>query len=270
VRDYEQKPDAERHHLRETFEEIPELYDRARPVYPQQLFHDLTGVAGIPERGRILEIGPGTGKATLPLAEAGYEIVAVELGEQLATLARRKLSGFANVAIVNAAFETWDAGNDDFDLVVAFTAFHWLDPEARFRKPAELLRPHGALAVVSTQHVALPGGDTFWAEVQTDYDAVDPSEDNAPPPAPDGVRDLSREIEESGFFENVAGRRYLWDVRYTAAEYVAVLDTYSGHRSLEPGKRRDLYSRIQRRIEARPDAAITKTYLAILNVARKR
>ena len=56
--------------LRATFEEVPELYDRARPNYPPQIFDDLVALAELPERARLVEIGCGTGQATLPLARA--------------------------------------------------------------------------------------------------------------------------------------------------------------------------------------------------------
>lgn len=252
------------------FEDVPELYDRVRPVYPGQLFDDLKSLASLPARARVLEIGPGTGQATLRLAQAGYEVVGVELGKGLASVARQKLAVYPKVQIVIAPFETWEAGERRFDAVVAFTAFHWIDPEVRFRKSAELLVPGGSLAVVSTQHVLPQGGDTFWASVQQDYDAVDPRDDNRPPPPSEEVDDLSREIEASGYFHSGASRRYLWDVDYTADEYISVIDTYSGHRSLELKKRQELYDRIRRRIESRPDRKVTKTYLAILDVARKR
>ena len=61
---------SERHRLRQTFEEVPELYDRARPAYPTELFDDLVSLGRIPDGGRILELGCGTGKATLSLAQA--------------------------------------------------------------------------------------------------------------------------------------------------------------------------------------------------------
>ena len=47
--------------------------------------------AQLPEGARILEIGCGTGQATLPLARRGYSILCVELGEGLAAAARRIL-----------------------------------------------------------------------------------------------------------------------------------------------------------------------------------
>ncbi len=260
---------TDRHRLRTTFEQVPELYDCARPAYPDRLFDDLLTLAGLTDGARLLEIGCGTGQATAPLAERGFEVVCVELGEQLAAVARRKLAAFPKVEIVNASFETWEPAAARFDAVVAFTAFHWVDPGVRYERSARLLRDEGALAVVQTKHVLPAPGDPFWAAVQADYDAIVPSDENRPPPRPDEVADLSREIEAGGCFGNVAVRRYLWDVSYTADEYVGVLDTYSGHRALDGATRRRLYERIHRRIEEQPERKVRKTYLATLNVARR-
>ena len=55
----------------------------------------------------------------------------------------------------------------------------------------------------------------------------------------------------------------------TADEYVAVLNTYSGHRALDEQTRERLLARIRRRIEARPERKVRKTYLAMLNVATR-
>lgn len=217
-----------------------------------------------------MEIGCGTGLATLPLAERGYRITCIELGEQLAEFARRRLAPFPTVEVVNADFEIWEPRDGSFDAAVAFTAFHWLDPELRYERSASVLRPGGALAVVATQHVLPQGGDPFFAEVQADYDAIVPSDDNRPPPDPAAVFDLADEIAASGRFHDAAGRRYLWDVTYTADEYIAVLDTYSGHRTIVREKRERLYERIHRRIEAHPTGHLRKTYLATLNVAERR
>src|SRR5712691_5001525 len=130
------------------FEQVPELYDRARPVYPPEVFDDIVTLAGLYKGARVLEIGCGTGQATLPLAERGFQITCIELGEQLAALARRKLAAFPAVEVINAPFETWEPGAAGFDAVVAFTAFQWIDPELRYRKAASLLREAGALAVL--------------------------------------------------------------------------------------------------------------------------
>jgi SAM-dependent methyltransferase len=264
--------DARRHRLRATFEEVPELYDRARPSYPPEVFDDLIDLAGLARGARLLEIGCGTGKATIPLAERGFEVVCVELGERLARVARSRLAAFPTVEVVNARFETWEPEppGGAFDAVVSFAAFHWIDPEVRYHKAADLLRERGSLAVANARHVLPDARDTFWVEVQDDYDAVVPGDNGPPPPHPDAVADLSDDIERSGRFRNVGSRRYVWQLRYAADEYIAVLDTYSGHRALPDDQRERLYTRIRRRIGAQPEQAVTKSYLTTLNVAERR
>jgi ubiquinone/menaquinone biosynthesis C-methylase UbiE len=255
--------------LRETFETVAERYDAARPSYPDALVDDLVAVAEIPPGGRILEIGPGTGKASLALASRGLELLGVELGEQLAAVARRNLAPFPRAEIVVADFERWEPERADFDAVTAFTAFHWIAPEVRYAKPARLLRRGGALAVVQTAHVTPAGSEPFFSEVQEDYDAVVPREDNRPPPPPEETRDLREEIAASGLFEEAVVRQHLWQIEYTADDYIAVLGTYSANLALAPEQREELFARIRARIGATSSGSITKTYLGTLNVARK-
>ena len=68
------------HVLRVTFDRAAELYDRARPVAPPEVFDDLVSLCGLEPGSRLLEIGCGTGQATLPLAERGFAVTAIELG----------------------------------------------------------------------------------------------------------------------------------------------------------------------------------------------
>jgi SAM-dependent methyltransferase len=260
---------TDRHRLRATFEGVAELYDRARPVYPAEVFDDLAAVTRLGPGARILEIGCGTGQATQALAERGFAVVAVELGSRLAALARGNLAAFDDVEIVNAAFETWQPERAAFDAAVSFTAFHWIDPDVRFRKVASLLRAGGALAIFEAPHVFPDGGDPFWAEVQKDYDAVVPHPDNRPPPRPEEVGDLAAEIDASGCFRTIAVKRRLWEVTYTADDFVALLGTFSPNLALDPDTRRRLFDRIRSRIESRPGGTVTKTRLAILNVAER-
>jgi SAM-dependent methyltransferase len=260
--------DNDRERLRATFSEIPELYDRARPTYPPALFADLA--AELPPAPRIVEVGCGTGQATVALAGCGFRVTCVELGGGLAEFARAKLARFDMVDVVHADFESWRPAQAGFDAVAAFTSFHWIDPALRYPKAASLLRPGGILAVVSTEHVGPEGGDRFFADVQEDYLAATDETDPSPPPRPDEVGDLRDEIERSGLFESVATRRYLWGVSYTADEYIDVLETYSGHRDFGETQRQELYRRIRERISHRPGRSVRKSYLAILNLARAR
>jgi protein-L-isoaspartate O-methyltransferase len=131
---------------RATFDRAAELYERARPGYPDELIDDVVALAELRPRSRVVEIGCGTGKATLPLAGRGLRITCVELGTSLAAISQRKLALFPGVHVVNADFETWRPERADYDAVVAFTAFHWIPPELRYLKSAAVLREGGALA----------------------------------------------------------------------------------------------------------------------------
>src|SRR3954471_21940981 len=47
----------ERTRLRATFDEVAELYDRARPGYPRALLDDLVALARLTPGSRVVEIG---------------------------------------------------------------------------------------------------------------------------------------------------------------------------------------------------------------------
>jgi len=256
---------TDRERLRATFAADAELYHRARPGYPAEIFDELTALA--PGR-RAVEIGPGTGQATAPLAERGFSVTAVELGESLAAVARRELARFPAVEVVHADFETWEPPPEPFDLVLAATAFHWIDPAVRYAKPARLLREGGLLAVVETRHVVPRDGDAWFLEVQDVYDRVTGDAGGAPGP-PEEVPDEWPDLD-TGLFEPAATHRYLREIEYGADAYLDVLSTYSNNIAREPEERRRLFAELRARIEARPDPRVRKAYLTLLRVARRR
>jgi SAM-dependent methyltransferase len=259
--------DADRERLRSTFDQAAELYARARPGYPSALFDDLVELAGIGPGSRVLEIGPGTGQATVPLAERGYRIVAVELGADLAGVARRHLARFPSAQVVTAAFEDWPLPTEPFDMVLAATAFHWIDPAVRVAKAADALRSGGALATITTHHVA--GGDeAFFAEVQACYLRWDPeTQSGLRLPTATQVPSSSDELDRSGRFGPAVFRRYEWELSYSTASYLETLLTYSGHRALDPASQAGLLDCVARLIETRYGGQIAKRYLTELRVA---
>lgn len=218
---------------RGTFDSAAERYDRARPPYPRQLFDDLAVMAELGGGDRILEIGPGTGIATVPLAERGYQIVAVELGAELAAVARRRLAPHANVEVVVAPFEDWPIPNEPFDAVVSATAFHWIDPEVRLTKSAQALRPGGSLAIIETRRVPV-GDERLLADVWRCSERFDPT---ARPPrklTADEPPECLAELDDSSLFNPVASRLYEWTQEYTTEGYVDLLMTFSNVLALKP------------------------------------
>ncbi|MGH7920781.1 MAG: class I SAM-dependent methyltransferase [Candidatus Dormibacteraceae bacterium] len=257
--------------LRGVFDAAAARYAAARPRYPSALFDELAALAGLRRGASILEIGCGPGIATRPLAERGYRVQALELGRAMAGVARRDLADLPNVQVEQGDFETWEARGATFDLVCAATAWHWLDPAIAYPKAAALLNPGGALAFWEASHAFPVDADPFFEEIQAVYDEIGEGMPGGwTPPPPDAAPTRVAEIEASGRFRVVGLRRYVWAQRYTADQYVALLDTFSGHISMAPDARAHLHSEIRRRLARRPDGSVLRHWLALLRVARPR
>ncbi len=258
---------AEGTDLRAGFDSDAEAFDRTRPVCPAALFDDVIAVANLAPGDRVLEIGCGTGQATLPLAERGLSVTALELGPNLAALARLRLQPYANVDVVTGAFEDWQPDGRQFAAVVAVNALHWVEPALRYAKPAALLTPGGALVVAGCRWAQPHDAEPFWREVQADYRAVGfPGE---PPPAPEEIGPWHLPPEATPYFAEVAARCYPpFQIVYRAEDYLAMLATQSGTRALSASRQREFLDRVRVRLHAWP--RVTATFVAYLTVGRRR
>lgn len=215
-----------------------------------------------------MEIGSGTGIATQPMAERSYEVTAIELGPNLAAVARRKLARFPNVSVLVGAFEDWPLPAEPFDAVVSATAFHWLDPAVRVTKAADALRPGGVLATIATHHI--DGGDAqFFIDVQDCYRRWFPESPGVRLPPAAEISADSAELEHSGRFEPPTFRRYEWEEPYSALEYLDLLSTYSDHRAVDETARQHLLDCVAQLIVERYGGRIRKRYLNELLIARR-
>src|SRR5262249_22062674 len=156
------------------------------------------------------------GQVTLPLARQGCEIVALDLGANMAAIASQKIKPFPKAKVTVADFETWPLPSQAFDLVVSASAFHWIDPEVRIQKSAQALRPGGVLATISTEHIR-GGTEQFFLDVQECYKRWDPSAPNeCSLPTAAEIPMESEELESSGLFEKPVFRRYEWEREYSS------------------------------------------------------
>lgn len=251
---------------RPPFDAVADLYDRVRPGYPDEAIDHLVELTRLPRRGRVLEIGPGTGQLSVSLAERGYDLTAVELGPHLAERARRNLAGYSRARVLCARFEDVELTPRSFDVVTAATSFHWLDPETAYPKAASLLRPTGSLALLWNIHVDHEVGyfaasEEVYARIAPDLLAKDTS-----------ARAIDRtaranEIEASGCFGDVQVRATAWEADYSAARYLDLLSTYSDHLALDAETRRRLFVELASLIDSRFRGRVRKHYETIVYVA---
>lgn len=264
---------ADREICRRTFNHDAKLYDSARPGYPKDLFADIIHLANLPEKALILEIGCGTGQATLPFARKNFSIHGLELGGNLAAIARQNLSDYPNAQITTGAFEKIPLKPAHYDLVISATAFHWIDPAYRYTKTAAILKPGGGLALFWNKHVQSVLSADFFHAVQNVYKAAAPEMAKSNPglPIPENIpTPYKREIENSNFFGSVTILKYPWTVQYDSASYIQLLNTYSDHIALAPQKRQALFDGITNLMVTRFDGSIQKEYLTLLYFARRK
>jgi SAM-dependent methyltransferase len=132
-------------------------YDRYRPRYPRAVFDLLVREAGLARGDKVVEVGAGTGIATLPLVERRLDVTAIEPSLELAELAASKVGRRARFEIDR--FEScWLP--DRAALLAAFNSWHWVEPVCGLDRAAQLLEGGGWLALVWTEVVAW-GPDGF-------------------------------------------------------------------------------------------------------------
>lgn len=265
----------QREKRRASFDDMAALYDAARPGYPEEVFHDLIQLASLNSESRVLEIGSGTGHATLPLARRGFRIDCIELGEQMASVARANLAAFPNVAITVADFDTWD-GAGPYNLIFSASAYHWLNPATRVQRIAERLLPHGHVATI--RNYALPGhacageaARNFDEAAQRIYEEVAPQLSRKGAPRAEEVVDRDAgEWESSGLFHNGLTKSYRWQTELSAGRHVQMLNTHSDHRILPPATRELLSARLCELIDGSFRGIAVKEYLTLLQIAAKK
>jgi SAM-dependent methyltransferase len=262
--------DDERQRLAATFDRAADLYQRARPEYPSELYDRLLQITQLAPGARLLEIGCATGKATLPLAHRGFRITCVEPGGALAAAARENLAGF-DVDVVEARFEDWTPAGEPFAMVFAATSWRWIEPTERYPKAADLLEPRGYLALWGAGHVIPYDGDPFFEELQEVYDEISESlPTGATLPRPQELADDRDEIEASGLFEVIDITQYDWETVYDAEGYIDLLNTFSGHIAMQDRQRDRLYGEIRRRLANRPGGRLRRHWGGVLHVTRRR
>lgn len=209
--------------FRKIFDTIPEQFDKYRPRYSAELFAALIDYAKIEPGKTVLELGPGTGQATEPILDTGCDYHAIELGEHLADMMRKKYGNRPNFDIVNDDFITHDFGAQKFDMIYSAATIQWIPEDVAFPKTFELLKPGGTLAMLLTRSDFKTPNEELFAKIQEVYSAYFKPETEYK--HGNFVYSNATNYGYVGFEErNYHGRR-----EFTADEYVAFCGTHCDH-----------------------------------------
>jgi SAM-dependent methyltransferase len=254
-----------------TFGEVAEQYDRSRPSYPAELVDDVLEVAQVGPSERVLEVGAGTGKATILFAERGLSVLALEPSADMAAVARRNCAQYPGVRIEQSDFEHWRPDGVSFPLVFSAQAWHWVAPDVRYSRARQALHERGAVAAFWNR--------PDWGESRL-RDALGAAYRAAAPElAPDGPMhptqssppalwgSWKREIDAARDFEQPEIRSYRWTREYSTEAYVSLLETHSDHRLLEPDRRASLLAAVAAVIDEH-GGTLRLDYVTLLCLAR--
>lgn len=267
------------------FGEVAEDYDRVRLGYPPALVDDILGYSGLgngdlgysaaettdpvtrtPET-RALEIGAGTGKATVAVAVHGLQITAVEPDGAMADVLARHIAGSTNVRIVRSTFEAYEPDPAGFDLLYCADAWHWTRPDTRWLLAARALRPGGTLALFSNNERIIDAAsreamlDVLTTTVPS-ITVVDDirTEDTL------WTRWPGDELALQPDFGDRAGHIYSSSRTISGRDYLAHMFTRSQCRMLEPPTRQRLFAALN---EVFPDE-VAWAIETELHLARRR
>jgi SAM-dependent methyltransferase len=142
------------------------VYDRYRPAPPPAVLDVLTFLVGRERPARVVDLGCGTGLSTRALAQRADEVVGVEPNPRMIAEARAATEE-PNVRYVEAYASETGLAAAETDLVTAWQAFHWMEPQPVLAEAARLLRDRGVFAACDydVAPVVEPEVDAAFAEL---------------------------------------------------------------------------------------------------------
>ena len=251
--------------IRLSFNEVAEIYDRVRPSYPAAMLDALFEM--LPPRPAIVEVGPGTGKATKDLLARGASVHAIEIGPAMAAKLRSNLPS-DRLDVTIGDFEVVNITPASADAVFSATAYHWISRHAQADRPGKILRPGGVVAIVDLIQVDSPDDAGFFAANQPIYERYGQGHTGLPAPTRDAVDPEVRQVlEANGRFDSVTVRWYDWNQTYTASEYRQLMLSYSGTQMMNEADRTALLDDMESFIRQQFGGLITRPLVVTLTTA---
>lgn len=224
--------------FRKVFDTIPVKFDKWRPRYCEEVFEDVIKHSQLDTGKLALEIGPGTGQATEPILKTGCNYLAIELGKHLAEYTKNKFKSYDNFHIVNADFETYNFGQQKFDLVYSAATIQWIPEKIAFSRAYNLLKSGGIFAMMLMTGEHKTPNEALYNAIEKVYDQY------FRPETPYTQKLDYNNVVNYGFVDFEC-RKYHSKREFNADDYVSYLETHCDHIVLKEPYKSKFYAGIR-------------------------
>ena len=199
------------------FNDKSDLYERARPHYPLELFEYLASLC--PTKQLAWDSACGNGQAAMGLANAFKRVVATDISERQIENAKPH----PKIQYAISSSENIDLEDDSCDLVCVAQALHWFDLDLFWPEAQRVLKPNG---IFSAFGYTWPSVSKEIDEVVrlTFMDVIEPywAENNRL------LWDHYRQIDFP--FKKIEPPEFLMTIEWNLIEYSSFLKTFSATR----------------------------------------
>jgi len=253
--------------LETTFNSVYTEYDRWRPTYVKELYEDIFNVKEITTSSNVLEVGIGTGQATLPILETNCSLTAIELGAQLAEFSKYKYKNYAKFNVKNLVFQDFECPSNSFDLIFSATAFHWIPEDIGYTKVFDILKSGGVFARFANHPYKDMKRNSIHIAFENIYAKYFPGSLAGDEYSEENAKNIADIASKYGFID-ISYSLYHRTRTFTADEYTSLLGTYSDHIAIEQTTRIKFFDEIRDAIN--DNGGIITIYGTIdLQLARK-
>lgn len=224
--------------MKNTFSNVIDDYDYARPKYPIDLYKKISEFANLKEGQNILEVGAGTGQSTDLFASAPHNLDLLEVSKEQVAFLKEKYRANKNITVFESYFEEYHT-DKEYNLIYSATAFHWIDSEVGYPKAWSMLKKGGSLAVFWQMSSVTYHGEGVFKQLNQIQKKYMPDSSLGFDEA--GIESVKQrriaQIQSGGYFKPPCYYEYKWIDTYDAERYVKLINSYSSTQILEERKR---------------------------------
>ena len=150
--------------FKDFFSRQSDIYLKARPTYPDELFEYLVSIS--PSSEICWDCGTGNGQAAISLAKYFKKVIATDGSEKQIKNAILK----ENIEYVVANAEESGLPSHSADLITAATAAHWFDHDKFYAEVNRVAKPNAVIAVWAySEAIIEPAVDKLMAWFMYDF-----------------------------------------------------------------------------------------------------